>query len=185
MAAAAEALGLTRFNLMGTSFGGKVAAWMAVQRADLVGALVLDAPAAIRPEGSEPVSGSPEEIARRLYAHPERVPAAHPVEPALAARRLALVRRLRGPGRDAALEEGLRGLAMPVLVLFGTQDQVIPPDMGRVYKELIANAHLMFVYDAGHALMVERPEAFAEAVADFLERTDAFVISRTKTVVFP
>ena len=185
MAAAAETLGLTRFDLMGTSFGGKVAAWMAVQRTDLVAALVLDAPAAIRPEGSEPVAGSPEEIARRLYAHPERVPAAPAVEPALAARRLALVRRLRGPGRDAALEEGLRGLAMPVLVLFGTQDGVIPPDMGRVYKELIANVHLMFVYDAGHALMVERPEAFAEAVGDFLERTDAFVISRTKTMVFP
>ena len=33
--------------------------------------------------------------------------------------------------------------------------------------------------------MVERPEAFAEAVTDFLERTDAFVISRTKTVIFP
>ena len=57
--------------------------------------------------------------------------------------------------------------------------------MGRIYKELLPNAHLMFVYDAGHALMVERPEAFAEAVADFLERTDAFVISRTKTVIFP
>ena len=181
MAAAAEALGLSRFNLMGTSFGGTVAAWMAVQRTDLVAALVLDAPAAIRPEGGEPVSGSPEEIARRLYAHPERIPPMPAVEPALAARRLTLVRRLRGPG----LEEGLRGLGMPALVLFGTQDGVIPPDMGRVYKDLIPNAHLMFVYDAGHALMVERPEAFAEAVADFLERTDAFVISRTRTVVFP
>ena len=146
--------------------------------------LVLDAPATIRPEGSEPVFGAPE-IARRLYAHPERVLSAPAVEPALAARRLALVRRLRGPGRDAALEEGLRGLGIPALVLFGTQDRVIPPAMGRVYKELIPNAHLVFVYDAGHALMVERPEAVAEVVADFLERTDAFVISRTKTAIFP
>jgi len=185
MAAAAEALGLTRFNLMGTSFGGTVASWIAVRRADLVSALVLDAPTAIQPEGSEPVSGSPEEIARRLYAHPDRVPPAPAVDPALAARRLALVRRLRGPGRNAELEEGLRRLGIPALVLFGTQDEVIPPAMGRVYKELIANAHLTFVYDAGHALMVERPEAFAEVVADFLERTDAFVISRTKTAIFP
>jgi pimeloyl-ACP methyl ester carboxylesterase len=110
--AAAEALGLTRFNLMGTSFGGTVASWMAVQRTDRVAALVLDAPAAIRLEGSEPVSGSPEEVARRLYAHSERVPSAPAIEPALAARRLALVRRLRDPGRDAALAEGLRGLAI-------------------------------------------------------------------------
>ena len=185
MAAATESLGLDRFSLMGTSFGGTVASWIAVRRADLVSALVLDAPAAIRPEGSEPVSGSPQEIARRLYAHPERVPSVPAVDPALAEQRLALVRRLRVPGRDAELEEGLRRLGIPVLVLFGTQDGVIPPAMGRVYKELIANAHLIFVYDAGHALMVERPEAFAEVVGDFLERTDAFVISRTKTAVFP
>src|SRR6516225_22805 len=136
MAAAAEALGLSRFNLIGTSFGGWVASWMAVQRSDLVAALVLDAPSIIRPEGSEPVSGSPEQIARRLYAHPERVASAPAVEPVLAARRLAIVRWLRGPGRDTVVEEGLRGLAMPTLVLFGTRDGVIPPTMGRVYKEL-------------------------------------------------
>ena len=72
MTSAVSALGLTRFNLMGTSFGGTVACWMAVQRRDLLAAMVLDAPSAIRPEGSEPVSGSPEEVAGRLYAHPER-----------------------------------------------------------------------------------------------------------------
>lgn len=185
MAAAVDALGLSRFNLMGTSFGGTVASWLAIQRADLVAVLVLDAPAAIRPEGSEPVSGTQEEMVRRLYAHPERVPPAPAVEAALAARRLALVRRLRSPARDTVLEEGLRQLGMPALVLFGTQDGVIPPAMGRVYKELIPDAHLIFVYDAGHALMIERPEAFAEVVADFLERTDAFVICRTKTAIFP
>jgi len=185
MSAATKALGLSGFNLMGTSFGGTVASWMAVQRRDLVAALVLDAPSAIRPEGTEPVSGSPEEIARRLYAHPEQVPPAPAIEPALAARRLAIVRRLRGPGRNTVLEEGLRGLGIPVLVLFGTRDGVIPPAMGRVYIELVPNAHLVFVYDAGHALMVERPEAFTEVVTDFLERTDAFIISRTKTVIYP
>ena len=185
IAAAAQALGLSRFNLIGTSFGGTVASWMAAQRRDLVAALVLDAPSVIRPEGSEAVSGSPEEIAQRLYAHPDRVPSAPAVEPAMTARRLTFLRRLRGPARDTALEEGLRGLAIPTLVLFGTQDKVIPAEMGRIYKELIPDAHLVFVYDAGHALMVERPEAFAEVVTDFFERTDAFIISRTKTVVFP
>ena len=185
MAAAAQTLGLSRFNLIGTSFGGTVASWMAVQQRDLVAALVLDAPSVIRPEGSEAVSGSPEEIAHRLYAHPERVPSTPAAEPAMAARRLTFLRRLRGPARDTVLEEGLRRLGIPTLVLFGTQDRVIPAVMGRVYKELIPDAHLVFVYDAGHALMVERPEAFAEVVTDFFERTDAFIISRTKTVVLP
>jgi pimeloyl-ACP methyl ester carboxylesterase len=62
---------------------------------------------------------------------------------------------------------------------------MIAPAMGRIYKDLIPDAHLVFVYDAGHAIGAERPEAFVEVVGDFLERTDAFVISRTKTVILP
>jgi len=62
---------------------------------------------------------------------------------------------------------------------------VIPPEMGRIYKGLIPNCHLVFVYDAGHAIDAERPEAFTEVVADFLERHEAFIISRTPTVIHP
>jgi pimeloyl-ACP methyl ester carboxylesterase len=185
MAKAAVATGLDRFNLMGTSFGGKVALWLAARQPELVHALVLEAPAAIRPEGSAPVSGTPEEIARRLYAHPERMPAAPAMDPAQAEQTLALVRRLRGPGRDAALENRLRNLQTPALIVFGTLDSVIPPEMGRIYKELMPNSHLVFVYDAGHAIAAERPEAYAEVVADFLQRNDAFLIRRTRTVIFP
>jgi pimeloyl-ACP methyl ester carboxylesterase len=185
MAAAVEKLGIDRFNLMGTSFGGKTALWLAVQQPERVLALVLEAPAAIRPQNAVTPSGSPEEIARRLYAHPERMPPIPARDPVDAARILSLVRRLRGPNRDTELEARLRDLATQTLVVFGTLDGVIPPDMGRIYKELMPNAHLVFVYDAGHAIAAERPEAFAEVVGDFLERTDAFVISRTKTVMLP
>src|SRR5712691_4511819 len=47
MAHAADALGLDRINLWGTSFGGKAAVWLAVQVPDRLSALVLQAPAAI------------------------------------------------------------------------------------------------------------------------------------------
>jgi pimeloyl-ACP methyl ester carboxylesterase len=57
--------------------------------------------------------------------------------------------------------------------------------MGRVYKELLPSSHLTFVYDAGHAVGADRPEAFAEVVLDFLERGEAFVISRARTVINP
>jgi pimeloyl-ACP methyl ester carboxylesterase len=67
----------------------------------------------------------------------------------------------------------------------GTRDGLFPPELGRIYKEIMPDAHLVFVYDAGHAIAAERPEAFVEVVADFLEREDAFVISRTKTVLMP
>jgi pimeloyl-ACP methyl ester carboxylesterase len=185
MAKAVAALGLDSFNLMGTSFGGKTALWLAVREPQRVTALVLEAPAAIRPPGARAPSGPPEEMARRLFAHPERVPPLPPADPAIQAKTAALVARLRGPDRDADLEARLRDLTVPTLVLFGTVDRVIPSEMGHLYKELLPNCSLVFVYDAGHAISTDRPEAFTDVVADFLERREAFVISRTPTVIHP
>ena len=185
MGQATRALGLDTFNLMGTSFGGKTALWLALQARERVLALVLEAPAAIRQEGAQSPSGTPEEMARWLFAHPERVPAMPPPDPAVRAKTQALVARLRGPDREADLEARLAGLAAPTLVLFGTLDRVIAPAMGRFYKDLIPNCHLMFVYDAGHGISTDRPEAFAEVVGDFLDRHEAFVISRAETVIHP
>ncbi len=185
MAKAVAELGIERFNLMGTSFGGKVALWLAVLFPDRVSALVLEAPAAIRPQGMQPPSGTPADMARFLYAHPDRMPPLPAVDPAVAAQTRALVGRLRGPDREPALEERMRTLPTPTLVMFGTLDRVIPPEMGRHYKQLLPNAYLVFVHDAGHAIAAERPEAFAEVTTDFLERHDAFVINRALTMIHP
>jgi pimeloyl-ACP methyl ester carboxylesterase len=185
MAQGAGNLGLDTFNLMGTSFGGKTALWLALQEPQRVRGLVLEAPAAIRPEGAQPPAGAPEEMTRRLYAHPERLAALPAPDPAIQARTRKLVQRLRGPDRDRDLETRLPDLLTPTLVLFGTLDAVIPSEMGHLYKELIPNSHLVFVYDAGHAIGAERPEAFSEVVADFLERHEAFVINRAGTVIHP
>jgi pimeloyl-ACP methyl ester carboxylesterase len=186
IAQAVKELGIDSFNLMGTSFGAGTALWLALQQRERVLALVLEAPAAILPEGAAPPSGSPHDIPlHRLHAHPERLAPASPPDPAIWAKTAPLVMRLRGPNRDTDLERQLRDLTTPTLVLFGTVDGVIPPDMGHIYKELMPNCHLVFVYDAAHAISTDRPEAFTEVVADFLERHEAFVISRTPTVIHP
>jgi pimeloyl-ACP methyl ester carboxylesterase len=72
------------------------------------------------------------------------------------AKQEALVARLRGPNRDAELEGRLAGLTVPTLVLFGTLDRMIPPEMGRHYRERLANGHLVLVYDAAHAIGADR-----------------------------
>lgn len=185
MAQATAALGLDRVNLWGTSFGGRTAVWLAVQHPERLKALILDAPAAIRPENARAPSGTPEEMARMLFAHPERVPPLPPVPAAIREQTQVLVGRLRGTPREPDLERRMRELAVPTLVLFGTLDRVIPPGMGRHYKELIPNCNLVLVYDAGHAIGTDRPEAFADVVSDFIERREAFVISRGETVIHP
>jgi pimeloyl-ACP methyl ester carboxylesterase len=96
---------------------------------------------------------------------------------------LALV--LEGPDRDADVDSRLPGLPTPTLVLLGTRDDTTAQEMGRACKERIPNCHLVYVYDAGPAIGRDRPEAFAEVVTDFLERHEAFVISRTETVIHP
>jgi pimeloyl-ACP methyl ester carboxylesterase len=185
MAAAVRALGIEVFDLMGSSFGGKVALWLAVRHADRVRALVLEGPAAIRPAGMRPPSGTAAEMAAALFGHPERMEPMPELDAAVGEKQRRLVGRLRGPDRDEALEDRMRGLVVPVLVLFGTLDRVMPPEMGREYKALLPKCHLVFVYDAGHLIGAERPEAFAEVAGDFLERREAFVISRRETMIYP
>ena len=86
---------------------------------------------------------------------------------------------------DAELERRLPEVTTPTLILFGTADRRAAQDTGRVYTRLIPNSHLVFVYDAAAAIGRDRPEAFTEVVADFLERHEAFIISRTPTVIHP
>ncbi|HME25206.1 MAG TPA: alpha/beta hydrolase [Acetobacteraceae bacterium] len=185
MATALSALGIEHFNLMATSFGARPALWLAVRWPERVRALILEGPAAIRPPAHKPPSGTPDEIARIIFAHPERLGPLPAADPAIQAKQRALTGRLRGPDRDPDLEARMRNLQTPTLVLFGALDRAMPPEMGRHYKTLLPNCHLVFVYDAGHEIDTDRPEAFADVTIDYLERHEAFVISRTETLIHP
>lgn len=188
MAKAVAALGIERYSLWGTSFGGRIGCWLAVQYADRLDALVLAAPAAILPEDfrrAPQMHLTLEERTVRAFAHPERQPPAVPRDPAVVAKQEALASRLRGPFRDKALEDQLAALQTPTLVLFGTEDVVVPPAMGPIYRQLMPNCHLILVYDAGHAIDADRPEAFVSVVGDFLERREQFVVTRTSSLINP
>ena len=97
----------------------------------------------------------------------------------------ALVLEAPTEGSDGDLERRLPDVATPTLVLLGTRDEAAASALGRACKARIAGSHLVFVYDAGAAIGRDRPQAFAEVVADFLERREAFVISRARTVLHP
>jgi pimeloyl-ACP methyl ester carboxylesterase len=62
---------------------------------------------------------------------------------------------------------------------------MIPPEMGRLYCEKLPNCTLILVYDAGHALDADRPEAFVSAVDDFLQRHEGFLVNRESRLINP
>jgi pimeloyl-ACP methyl ester carboxylesterase len=183
MGSAISALNLERFSLWGISFGGKLALSLAVQTPERLDALVLAAPAAIR-EHSGPLPRGPE-ILGLLHAHPERRLDKTPPSPEVVAKQLDLVERLIGPPRDAELESAMRELQVPTLVLFGTEDRLTPPELGRHYREILPNCQFVIVYDAAHAIYDDRPEAFAAIVSDFLEHREQFVVRRESGLLYP
>jgi len=183
LCAAVAALGITSYNLMGTSFGGKLATHMALQDGEKVQSLILLSPAVFRPSERPPM-GTPEERRKVMHAHPDRFPLT-PANPEVDSKQEALVRRLIGPPRDAELEQKLPGLSVPTLAVFGSEDRLTPPDMARFYRQHYGNAHLMLIYDAAHLVDLDRPEAVTEVVGDFLARKERFLVSEQSGVIHP
>lgn len=186
MAQAVANLGIERYSVMGNSFGGKLALWLAVQYPERLKALVLVSPAVIRSETApSPRPSTPEERLRRLYAHPERQPVRPPADAKVVAKQQALMQRLIGPPRDEELESRMAGLEVPVLLVFGTLDQMTPADLGRLYCEKLPNCSFVIVYDAAHEVDADRPEAFVSLANDFLERQGAFLVSQRSSLLYP
>ncbi len=78
----------------------------------------------------------------------------------------------------SSLERKVGDVQTQTLVVFGTADQVVPPAMGRTYRERMPNCHYVLVYDAGHAVAAERPEALTHTIIDFLDWRKTFIVSR-------
>ncbi|MFF4549066.1 alpha/beta fold hydrolase [Streptomyces sp. NPDC001406] len=62
---------------------------------------------------------------------------------------------------------------MPVLVLAGVQDLVTPSEHSEVIADLLPDAELVLVPDAGHLVMLEHPEVVTDRLADLLTRAGA------------
>src|SRR5262245_22522939 len=102
------------YTLIGTSFGANVALWQTLQAPDKVEALVLIAPTALLPAPG-PLAGTSEEMAKRLFAHPETARGFAAIDPALIAKEQALVQRLTGGKHDAEAESRLGEIPCPTL----------------------------------------------------------------------
>ncbi|WP_112470337.1 alpha/beta fold hydrolase [Streptomyces triticisoli] len=62
---------------------------------------------------------------------------------------------------------------MPVLVLAGVQDLVTPSEHSEAIADLLPDAELVLVPDAGHLVILEHPELVTDRLADLLTRAGA------------
>ncbi len=173
------AVGLARARVAGLSMGGWIACRLAGSHPEMVERLVAVDAAGLRPTGpnipAEVLLPHDEEGVRRLAA---TVYYRAPVPPSFVARDI-LARRLReewvvrrallsmAAGRDWL--NGTLGRAdMPVLVVWGKQDALIPVAYAAPLAAEFPHAELKVLDGCGHVPVADCPEAFDRAVVPFL-----------------
>jgi len=190
----ADAAGLKRFVIAGSSLGGQAAWRYALRRPDRISGLILiDATGypqnlstttavalqiASMPVISElmrwaPIDGMVSRSLKDVYVDDTLV------TPELVSRYADLMRR---PGNRVALGdrarnappstgwEQLRQLKVPTLIMWGGQDTWVPLSMGERFKLDIADSELIVYPNLGHLPMEEDPVTTARDALDFLRR---------------
>ena len=167
-----------KYTLIGTSFGANVALWHTLHAPDRMDALILISPTSLLP------IGNPTEMAKQLLAHPDsQVP--FQLDPEIAAKEQELMTRLSGGIHDTEAESRLGEIQCPTLVVFGSKDGFVASEAASTYRREIPNSHVSIVYDAGHLILAERPEALISTVVDYVERRETFVVSRQSGLINP
>jgi len=68
------------------------------------------------------------------------------------------------------LGEELNQVKQPTLLIWGNNDTITPPFVGREFNKLIPNSELYFIDKCGHAPMMEVPHEFNEILNRFLSK---------------
>ncbi|MCU0380957.1 MAG: alpha/beta hydrolase [Chitinophagaceae bacterium] len=68
------------------------------------------------------------------------------------------------------LGEELNQIKQPTLLIWGNNDTITPPFVGREFQRLIPNSELHFIDKCGHAPMMEVPDEFNSILYQFLQK---------------
>ena len=181
---------LNEVVLVGTSFGGWIAAEMASRCCDRIGALVLANPFGIRLSEDPTVRDiqdiyamSQAEVASAFYHDPEanrrdvtQLPD-HTLVAIARSRETMCLFGWKPYMHNPSLRRWLKRISVPTLMLWGESDDVMSVDYGRGYAARIPGAQFRLIEGAGHYPHVERPAAFVAAIEAFLAGNDRIRLS--------
>ena len=171
--------------VLGVSWGGVTGTRLVLRHPELVSALVLadsSAGAGTKPEQAQAMRAraadfvdlGPEGFAaaraQRLVS-PEASDnlRAHVAEMMVPSIRMPCYRWACDSMAESNHDPELERITAPTLVVVGEHDEVTPPRTSQRLAEGIAGARYVEIPDAGHLANQERPEAFNDAIAEFLE----------------
>ena len=176
----ADRLGIDQFDLVGTSFGGWIAAEMATMQPQRIRRLVLVAPAGVK-TGSRDELDIPDmfarpaaEIEKMLYVDPDKF---RPNPAAMSDDELRIMLRNRESFalfawepylHNPKLPHRLHRVTCPTLFVRGAHDGLISAAYVERYAKLLPNARIATLPDAAHVPQMETPEAFCELLLNFI-----------------
>ena len=171
-----DALQLDRFNLVGLSFGGCLAARFASEHGHRVKKLGLIAPyGMIDPMNPalDILAVPGEQIPGLLVSNMDVILKRLPEKPDLdfigdRYREATTLARLlwERPG-DPKFMRYLHRIKMPTMIVWGDEDKIIPAGQAETWRRFIPNADIRIFRGAGHLVHLERREA-VDALGSFL-----------------
>jgi len=167
--------------VVGNSFGGHVALRIALDRPDLIRGLVLAGSAGLIERTTvNDITTRPSrewlvEKIGELFFDRSKMPAGD-VDRAflvLSNRRSARAMvKLSRTARRNHLGDQIAQIKAPTLLIWGKQDVVTPPEACEELLSKIKNSRAVWFDNCGHAPMIECPEAFGDALCEFLAELD-------------
>jgi pimeloyl-ACP methyl ester carboxylesterase len=175
-----EKLALKNAPLIGFSFGGWLAAEIAIKDDSFISHLVLVGPYGIKAGGpfdqdvADFWSLHPSEVVKRKWHDPEKGKRDFPSMPeeklTIVARNVESLARFAWEPfmHNRKLKRWLHRIKVPTRLIWGEHDGIVSPAYGKAYADAIPGAMLQVIPGAGHYPHLEQPEAFMTSLREFL-----------------
>ena len=174
-----EMRGYKNINLLGNSLGGHIALTHILKHPENIKTLTLTGSSGLFESGmgdSYPKRGDYEYIktkAQVTFYNPELADKAMVDEVfEITNNRLKVIKiiALAKSAIRSNLNDELNQIKQPTLLIWGNNDTITPPFVGREFNKLIPNSELYFIDKCGHAPMMEVPEEFNVILNTFLSK---------------